>query len=297
MTASISSGDVVMDASPALAWLRDLVWPDSAGFRTSIERVPGDTGTETLAWFALPSVSSPTLLAPSSKRTGRESLHQFNDAMSLFGRTRKLAVGALIGSGGGASLSRNRFVVRSGPQVEPAMDLVGSLLPDILGVPSVEVAVSIGRQLRPNLKPVLQIMSPEGAVLAYAKLGWNPLTRALVQNEAAALRAWSQASPRSFSVPQLLFEGVWNEMAITVMSPFPHRYWGRSGKAPSSDVILEVATLGGLERATFSSSSYRLQLADRVTALPQDALARGPLRSALARLERSSGERSARAWS
>ena len=159
MTASISSGDVVMDASPALAWLRDLVWPDSAGFRTSIERVPGDVGTETLAWFALPSVSSPTLLAPSSKRTGRESLHQFNDAMSLFGRTRKLAVGALIGSGGGASLSRDRFVVRSGPQVEPAIGLVGSLLPDILGVSSVEVAVSIGRQLRPNLKPVLQIMS------------------------------------------------------------------------------------------------------------------------------------------
>ena len=104
---------------------------------------------------------------------------------------------------------------------------------DILGVPSVEVAVSIGRQLRPNLKPVLQIMTPEGAVLAYAKLGWNPLTRALVENEAAALRAWSQASPRSLSVPELLFEGIWNGMAITVMSPFPNRYWGRSGRAPS----------------------------------------------------------------
>ena len=75
------------------------------------------------------------------------------------------------------------------------MDLVGSVLPRILGVPRVEVAVSIGRQLRPNLKPVLQIMTPEGDVLAYAKLGWNPLTRSLVENEAAVLRAWSHARP------------------------------------------------------------------------------------------------------
>ena len=108
--------------------------------------------------------------------------------------------------------------------------------------------MSIGRQLRPNLKPVLRTMkSPEGAVLAYAKLGWNPLTRALVQNEAAALRAWSQASPRSLSVPQLLFEGVWNEMAITGDVALPASVLGSVRQRPSSDVILEVATLGGLE--------------------------------------------------
>ena len=44
MTASVSSGDLVSDASPPLAWLRDLLWPASAGFRTSIERADGDTG-------------------------------------------------------------------------------------------------------------------------------------------------------------------------------------------------------------------------------------------------------------
>lgn len=290
MTASLSSGDLVSDASPPLAWLRDLLWPDWAGFRTSVERTDGDAGRETFAWLALPTVSSPTLLAPSSKRAGGASLLQFNDSMSLLGRTRKLAVGALIRSGGGSALTRDRFVVRSGPRVEPAMDLVGSMLPDILNVPRVEVAISIGRQLRPNLKPVLQIMSPEGEVLAYAKLGWNPLTRGLVQNEAMVLSAWSHATPRLISVPDLLYEGIWNEMAITIMSPVPHRYWSRSGRAPTADVVMEVAELGGLERSELATSPYLARLDERIRALPKESSVRASLRSAVTRLERSSGE-------
>ena len=291
MTASVSSGDLVSDASPPLAWLRDLVWPASAGFRTSIERAAGDAGRETLAWYALPSASSPTLLAPTSKRAGGASLQQFNDAMSLFGRSRKLAAGIVIRSGAGSALSRERFVVRHGPEVEPAMDLVGSLLPRILGVPRVEVAISIGRQLRPNLKPVLQIMTPEGHVLAYAKLGWNPLTRSLVENEAAVLRAWSDARPTHISVPELIHEDIWNGMSMTVMSPVPNRYWGRSGRAPNADAVMEVAKLGGIERSALAASSYLTRLNERISSLPVETSAQAVLRSASNRLERSFGER------
>ena len=150
------------------------------------------------------------------------------------------------------------------------MDLIGSVLPRVLGVPRVEVAVSIGRQLRPNLKPVLQIMAPDGDVLAYAKLGWNPLTRSLVENEAAVLRAWSHARPKHISVPELIHEEIWSGMSMTVMSPVPNRYWGRSGRAPSADAVMEVAELGGIERSALATSSYLTRLNERVSSLPAE---------------------------
>ena len=195
MTASVSSGDLVSDASPPLAWLRDLLGPPPPGSGRASSGGPA-TPARALAWYAFPRFRAQHSSPPRrSERAAHPSSVQRRH-VAVRSDPEAGCRGPRSGSGAGSALSRERFVVRTGPAVDPAMDLVGSVLPRVLGVPRVEVAVSIGRQLRPNLKPVLQIMAPEGDVLAYAKLGWNPLTRSLVENEAAVLRAWSHARPK-----------------------------------------------------------------------------------------------------
>ena len=52
-----------------------------------------------------------------------------------------------------------------------------------LELPRADLAVRVGAA-RPNGKPVVQVSAPGGRVVAYAKVGWNDLTRGLVAAEA-----------------------------------------------------------------------------------------------------------------
>ena len=160
-----------------LAWLGDLLWPAASGSRVALTRGGGASSRDERAWAVMPSASNPTVLIPIGGRAGASALRQFNDSMSQPARIRKAAVGAAVRAGAGRLIARDRFVVTPVATDAATQDLIGSVLPGILGVPRIEVAISIGRQLRPNLKPVLQIMRPDGKVLAYAKIGWNDLTR------------------------------------------------------------------------------------------------------------------------
>ncbi len=242
-------------------------------------------------WALVPSAANPTLLAPASGRPGSSALRQFNDSMSQVARLRKALVGVGIRSGGGGLIARDRLTVsRSGPSTE-MLDLVGSVLPKILGQSRIEVAISIGRQLRPNLKPVLQVMDQKGRVLAYAKIGWNDLTRGLVQNEARALCEWGSMPPRHFKVPELIHEGEWNGCAITVLSPNPHRVLrrGRRNELPPAEIIREVASLGGLVHAPLCPSRYWSRQKERIDRIDMPDVTGRPLRAVLTQLEESHG--------
>src|SRR4029077_3567494 len=99
---------------------------------------------------------------------------------------------------------------------------IESELPRLLGERRVEVAISLGQRLRPNMKPVLQIMAPDGRVLAFAKLAWNRLTTELVRNEIATLCRLRGVGFRSFRVPEVLHHGTWNGFDLVLLSPLPH---------------------------------------------------------------------------
>jgi hypothetical protein len=240
----------------------------------------------------MPSVANPTVLIPVSGRPGGSALRQFNDSMSQPARVRKAIVGLAVRGGGGALVARDRLVVSAAEVGDEAFDLIGSVLPTILREPRIEVAISIGRQLRPNLKPVLQIMDPDGRVLAYAKIGWNDLTRELVRNEARALRAWGSSAPRRFDVPRLIHEGEWNGSAITVLSPNPHRLFrrGRRNALPAADILGEVASLGGTERSALGTSPYWAHLKERIDGIAMTEESAVALRSVLTSLEASHGD-------
>ncbi|MDA5094655.1 hypothetical protein O2N63_11220 [Aliiroseovarius sp. KMU-50] len=73
---------------------------------------------------------------------------------------------------------------------------------------------------RPNSKPVVQVVSSEGEVLAYAKFGWESLTKRLIRNEAKTLSELaSLASGRKISVPRILCSRDWNGLEVLVVAP------------------------------------------------------------------------------
>jgi hypothetical protein len=179
---------------------------------------------------------------------------------------RKALIGALLRFGG-MSLHRGERLFVAAPQDEGWEDLVGSTLPRILGVSRIQVAISVGRKLRPNLKPVLQVSSPEGEVLAYVKVGWNALTRSLVEREADALDLYRAAAPRTFALPSVIYRGSWNDLEMTVVSPGPQRIFrrGRLYSLPDHGVVREITELpGGLDRTTVGGSVYWSELATRI---------------------------------
>jgi hypothetical protein len=90
----------------------------------------------------------------------------------------------------------------------------------VLGADDVELAVRVGAT-RPNGKPVVQVSEPGGRVLAYAKVGWNDLTRPLVAAEAGALRGFAAGgdAPHTFRVARLLHAEEWQGNTLAVVEP------------------------------------------------------------------------------
>jgi hypothetical protein len=100
-----------------------------------------------------------------------------------------------------------------------------------LDTPEAVMAVGV-HDADPNHKPTLQLFSPTGTPVGFAKIGWSGPTRALVRNEALA----SDRAPRCFSgvhVPQVTYSGAWNDRDIVILAPLPpdvRRY--RSSRPP-----------------------------------------------------------------
>jgi hypothetical protein len=79
-------------------------------------------------------------------------------------------------------------------------------------------------------KPVIQVLTKEGQILGYVKVGWNEATNKLVQNEASVSRYLSGVSLKSFSVPHVLYAGWWNEQFLCIQSSPP----GKLEEAPQN---------------------------------------------------------------
>lgn len=255
MTQPIDRRDTLSEAAPSLTWLRGVLW-DQAGGRVALN--PARTSSRPRReWLVLPSAASPTLLAPTRGRAGARALLQFNDSMTQRARLKKAAVGVAIRGRAARLFARDRLAVFLD---EPACatDLIESELPRLLGVPRVEVAISVGRSLRPNLKPVIKVMDASGRVLAYAKVAWNPLTAELVENEAATLIGLEKREIKTFRVPRVLHQGYWNGRPLLLLSPVSHgllRRWPVDA-LPPLEVLIEMARIGPISRGPLVQSLH-----------------------------------------
>jgi hypothetical protein len=260
---------------PELGWLAEVLWGPTPEVEVVVGgRVPAGVPASQ-RWGVLPDLRRPRVLVPlSSGRAAAEAVRQYSDGMTQRARLAKAAVGLALASGALPWWLRRRglVVAAAGPA---AGTLLGDHVPAALGRSDLAAAIVLG-PVRPNRKPVVQLIGGDGRPVGYMKVGWNDLTRRLVRAEADMLRRLAGADPRRFTAPDLLHQGEWEGLEITVSSALPHRLWrrGRRYALPPVATSREIAALGGIEETTLGESGWWAGLRSRLAPIRQ-ALAGG----------------------
>lgn len=242
-----------------LPWLADVL-----GWTITSEGKRASRGDDR-RMFVLPGADRPRFLVSAEPRVAVSTLRTFNDSMSQPARMRKAMLGAVIRLGLDGLIRLDDVVVGSSvPKGEPTLlDYLASALGH-----QVEVGVALGRELRPNMKPVLQVLTPRGDLVAFAKVGWNELTNGLIDNEASSIRALHGSRLGTFDLPDLLHVGVWEGRGILLVSPGPRpliRRCARNAPPPIS-VEEEVSRSAWSSVEPMGASGYVEGLRRRLTA-------------------------------
>lgn len=224
-------------------------------------------------YVVLPSLRRPGMLvAPGSGRGAAAAARQFLLLPGRAGRAATEAAALALRSGFPQRVGRSRLAVAVAPGVSdselPALVLRHHLAAT-LGVEGVELAVRVGAT-RPNGKPVVQVSGRDGRVLAYAKVGWNELTRPLVAAEAEALRGFARGDgARTFRVAGLLHAGEWQGNTLTVVEPLVGGA-AVTAFAPPRDATHELALGGAVARSPLHESGWWTGVRGRITAAGAD---------------------------
>jgi hypothetical protein len=234
--------------------VRAALGPIPRGWRT-IER-----------YVVLPSTRSPQILAPASAPgAGAAAITQFSNGAPTRARLAATAAATALRAGVAQRVMRGRASISVAPGVGEAdlPDLVLSHhLARALELPRADLAVRVGAA-RPNGKPVVQVSAPGGRVVAFAKVGWNDLTRGLVAAEADALRELAASPPAAFAVPELMHADNWDGLAVTAVLP---AIGGRSHLSPEPPpgATRELALGAPVERGPLAASAWWQALLARI---------------------------------
>ena len=216
-------------------------------------------------FVALPTPRRAELLVPVGRRSGTAALRRFANGSGTGLRLAAAAAGLAL-TAGAAPLLPGRMTIAIDPEVadDELADLVlAGRLRRELGDERLALAVRLGAR-RPNGKPVVQAVLPSGDALAFAKIGWNALTRPLVQHEGELLQGMTGAeAPRTFAVPRVLWAGEWAGHTLLATSPAGGQ---PAPIEPPVEQTAELAVRGGLERMTLAASSWLRTLRERIRA-------------------------------
>ncbi|MFE9956437.1 hypothetical protein [Micromonospora sp. NPDC005299] len=238
--------------SAYLGELAGLIWPEPA--EPALRR--GGAG-----WVVVPSASRPRLLVPTgSGRAAASAVRHSTEAVGRKARLVRQGLATAFRLGLGPLVFRDRLVVTGGG--------LDAYLAEVLGERAL-VSLHIG-PARANRKPVLQLLAPDGRALGYAKLGVDPLTRALVDAEAAALRRLAGLPLGPVTVAGVRHHGDWHGHALLVQEALPVRLPRATpavAEAAERAAMVAVAGCLGVRRRSWAGSDHAARLADAVDAL------------------------------
>jgi hypothetical protein len=172
------------------------------------------------------------------------------------------------------------------PVSDPGADSIESYLGRFLET-EVRVGVLLGTR-RANQKPVLQVFDRDGELVAYAKVGHNELTAALVQRETESLTTLSRLGARSFEVPRVLHHGQWSGLEVLLISPLSTDRRRPVPPGARLAAMREVARLNGTTESPLAASAFWARIhasADGLGERPR----RGRLLGAIEAIERRHG--------
>jgi len=233
--------------------------------------------------IVLPGIARPRLVVPCDRRASAAAVRRYGEPGSARAKLTGRALSAVLGTGAGGLVLRDRLVVR----VPPGAQTIESYLRSVLGR-RVMVGIHLGAA-RANRKPVLQLLGPRGETIGYAKIGVNALTVDLVRAERAALERLARAGLTSIQVPRVLECGSWHGMEVLVLSPLP--VWHRRVPLRPDQLgraMAELASVPGVKRSGLMSSEYWRRLVSRLDRAG-DSGEHDALRQALSELAERAG--------
>jgi hypothetical protein len=249
-----------------------------------------------MSFWAFPSSSRPYVLVPEqSPRSAAEALRRLGNPPSKGKRLAETILAAGMATGLPLRIlpGRVHLTVSVNGGGGPDRETLADHLREVLGIDELSVAVILGHSRRPNRKPVLRLVSPSGETIAFAKVGWNQLSRQLIRNEAQVLRVLGsdQGRPKSFDVPHTLHAGTWRGLELLVVSAAPRDHWLHDG--PPIDLpetaTQEVAELGIGVKASLGESPYWRRTVERINRTEPSTQTGRELRLAADRIERDDG--------
>lgn len=221
---------------------------------------PGRAGGQT-EFLILPNEAKAVLLLPRRPRRATAAALRHYKA-SAVGRQRLRFRGLALGAQMGLADVLPQRITIGQPGDEPNADVV-SYLRKVLDQELI-VSLRIGPP-RANRKPVLELLSPHGRLLGFAKVGITGLTRELVRAEAAALGVLETAGLTRLEVPRLLHHGHWQDHEVLVQAPLTGS--GRAATpAALTSAMAELATTAGVTIEPVGQSRYWRGLRSRLEA-------------------------------
>ncbi|MFN2470722.1 MAG: hypothetical protein ABR583_06980 [Gaiellaceae bacterium] len=262
------------DVSDDLGWVvRMLVRPPAAAI-LSPHAGRLEQGAEVFA--VVPSRRRPRLLVPlRSRRAAARTLRTHGYGASRASVAARTILAGALRAGMAQHFLRDRVAIslaEGGQDDAPSLMLTEKLRSFFAGQ-DVETAVRIV-PARPNVKPLIQVMTSAGQVVGYAKVGWNDLTRALVRNESHVLAQLADRPARTFVAPQVLYFDRWGELDVLLVSAIPARppRARELRRRPPVWVMDEIAARLPAEQAALGESAYWLSRQRRVAAAGDNRL-------------------------
>jgi hypothetical protein len=192
------------------------------------------------------------LVPAESNRTAARSVLSYNRLRPLRVRAARAAIGAVLRSGAGRLISEPRQIVADAG----AVDLLDHLC-TVLDEPRL-VFAGTEKGGSGFVTPVLQLFTPDGRNVGFAKIGWDPVTTAMIHSEADSLELAGRARWSTVFVPEVRWRGSWEGLELLVTAPMPKRARRlRPSELPPVEPLLEVVTLDGAPtRGPVRESSY-----------------------------------------
>ena len=242
-------------------WLIDVLRGSSDAVHVSRRDAP-DGNVELERYTIFPTDGDPKLLisARSSKvrsaalrRVGSESTPAMKFLRRIGSELAKTGLDQLA-TGADIVFSVEAKSVAEAPGDRDPMTIV-EYLEASLGVPGLHIAATIG-PLRPNRKPVLQVMDADGTLVAFAKVGWDRSTRHMVTREAEVLNGMCDHDLKDVIVPDVLHFGSWRGLCILATEPLDHPDAGVPGEHLVRIGVTEIARHRGITSLALTNSCW-----------------------------------------
>jgi len=261
------------NSQPSISWVAEVIFGRD-GEQPPVAQTDVPAGYQAIySLLAIPTIQKPYALLPSDRRAASESIKDLGNPVHRSARLAERALGIAFQTGVVQQLVDKRVyfsipTATRSPEFVDLLDHLGS----VFGRRDISIAVILGRE-RPNRKPILRIMTPDGLCLGFAKIGFNDVSRPLVASEARTLRRLAKLDPppRTFRVPAVLDYRRHGENEVLLLSPLPRPpVLERSRLQPPLDAARELAALTGTETDQLLRSRYWRSLKERVMAVADD---------------------------